>query len=176
MTVPKRPLGLLAIAGIAASLVIPAASASATPRTFQQIYPLATRVCANVAAGKASKRVQANATAVLADCKALEEGFTKAQTTMTTARATIAAGVAADHALVTASCPAPATPQTQRVCAKTTNTEKTAIKALHSELMVVMHTYFTTINANRHTFWTAIKALPGEAHVKTDTPLPVPPA
>ena len=115
-------------------------------------------------------------TVVLADCKALETGFTTAQTTMTTARATIAAGIAADRSLITASCPAPTTPQTQPVCTRTTSTEKTAIKVLRSQQLAVIHTYFVTINANRHTFWTAVKALPGEAHVKADTPLPVPPA
>ena len=55
MTLPRRQLGAVAVLASAISLAVPGvASATGTKagdRTFQQTYPLASKVCASVAAG-----------------------------------------------------------------------------------------------------------------------------
>jgi hypothetical protein len=172
MTLPTRLFGTIAVAATAVSLAIPGvAGAKAGDKTFQQTYPLASKVCAKVAAGTESKHLKRFAAQVTADCTTLLTGFTTAQSTVIAARATLTAQIAADRALTAAACP---TPHNQpATCFPTRAGDDAAIEALNKQLAHAIRHYYRTIEAGRDHFWKAIKALPGERHVHADAPIPV---
>jgi len=171
MTLPTRLTGAIALAATAGSLAIPAtAGAKAGDRTIQQTYPLATRLCTEVAAGQ-RKHLKRFAPQIAADCALLQTGFTSAQTTVLAARATITSAIAADRAVVTAACPPPMVGKP--ACESTRHTESVAIGVLRQELIAAAHRYYLAINANRHAFWHAIHALRGASHLRADSPVTV---
>ena len=175
MTLPRRQLGAVAVLASAISLAVPgvagATGTKAGDRTFQQTYPLASKVCASVAAGTEGKHLKRFAAQVLADCTALQSAFTAAQSTVLAARVALTAQIAADRAATTAACP---TPNDQRpVCLQTRRQNKAALVTLRHQLVRAAHRYYRTIEASRDRFWKAIRALPGEGHVHEDEPVPV---
>jgi hypothetical protein len=172
MTMPTRLLGVLVVTATAASLVSPGLAGAKTPpkageRTYEQTYPLASRLCTEVAAGK-RKHLKPFAATILADCTALQSGFTAAQSAVVTTRATLKAQIAADRTSLAAACPKPA-----KTTACRTNRFKTgvAINVVRHQLIAAVHHYYRTIEANRRAFWAAIRALPGESHVHADPPV-----
>ncbi|HEV7584715.1 MAG TPA: hypothetical protein VGO14_02945 [Solirubrobacteraceae bacterium] len=171
MTLPTRLTGAIAIAATAGSLAIPSvAGAKAGDRTFQQTYPLASRVCTEVAAGQ-RKHLQRFAPQIAADCALLQAGFTSAQTTILAARTAITGAIAADRAVVTAACPPPMVGKT--ACENTRHTESVAIGVLRHQLIAAARRYYVAIETNRHAFWHAIHALRGAAHLRSDAPIRV---
>lgn len=172
MTMPTRLSGALAVAATAISLASPAAAgAHAGEQTFQQTYPLASKLCAKVAAGTESKHLKRFAAKVTADCTALLNGFTSAQSTVIAARTTLTAQIAADRALTAAACP---TPHHQpAVCFQTRPQDESAIHALNLQLTRAVRHYYRTTEAGRDRFWKAIHSLPGEARLHADRPIPV---
>ena len=108
MNLHRRLLGGAVIVAAATTLAIPVtAGASAGDRTFQEVYPIASHLCANVAAGTERRRLKSFAPAVLADCQALQAEFTAAQTTVLAARAVLTPQIAANRAAILAVCPTP---------------------------------------------------------------------
>jgi hypothetical protein len=169
MTLPPRLLGAAAVAVTTASLAIPsAAGAKAGDRTFQQTYPVASRVCENVAAGK-SKRLKRFTPQVLADCAALQSGFTAAQSTVLATRAAIASAIAADRTTIAVACPPPLAGRP--ACEQTRHAETLAITALRRQQVHAARRFYRTVEANRLRFWKAIRALPGERNVREDAPI-----
>jgi hypothetical protein len=169
MTPPTRLVGALAVTATAASLAIPsAAGARAGDRTFPQTYPAASQLCTEVAASQ-RKRLRRFAPRILADCTALETGFTAAQSAVVTARTTLGAALAADQAAITAACPKPMLGHP--ACARVRNTENAAIDALQHQRLDAIRRYWRTVETNRRIFWNAIHALPGERHLKADLPI-----
>ena len=175
MTLPRRLLCAVAVSASAISLAVPAVAGAAFPkagdRTFQQTYPLASRLCASVAAGTEGKHLKRFATQVLADCTALQSNFTSAQSTVLAARAAITTQIAADRAATAAACPKPK--DQQPLCLQTRRQKNAAIVTLRHQLIRAAHRYYRTIEASRDHFWKAIRALPGEGHVHEDAPIPV---
>jgi hypothetical protein len=168
MTLPTRLLGAVALAATGASLAIPSvAGAKAGDQTFQQTFPVASPLCAKVAAGK-SKRLKPFTAQVLADCATLQSEFTLAQSTVLAARAANAAQIAADRVTLTASCP-PGTPKL--VCRHRRRQARDAIIELQRRQVRAARRYYRTIEADRRRFWTAIRALPGERRVREDAPI-----
>ena len=107
---PSNRLAGVAAVAMAAALAFPGvAGAKAGDRTFQQTFPGASQLCANVAAGKGGKRLKRFAPQVLADCATLQSSFTAAQSAVLAARAALAPQIAADRAAILAACPAPKT-------------------------------------------------------------------
>jgi hypothetical protein len=172
MTLPARMVGTVALAATAVSLVNPGvAGASAGDKTFQQTYPLASRVCARVAAGTESKHLKRFAARVLVDCTALQTTFATAQSTVLAARTTLTAQIAADRALIAAACP---TPENQPpACVQTRAQDDPALDALKRQLHHATRHYYRTIEAARDRFWKAIRGLPGEGRVHEDAPIAV---
>jgi len=169
MTLPKRLTGAVALAASTASLATPAmATVRAGDHTFQQTYPVASRVCTEVVAGK-RKHLQHFRARVLADCALLESGFIAAQSTVLAARAAITAAIAADRAAITTACPPPSAGRP--ACESTRASEQLAIKALQRQQVQAAHRFYLTIETNRRRFWSAIRALPGERHLHGDTPI-----
>jgi hypothetical protein len=163
---PKRILGAAAIAATTAYLMVPSvAAAKAGDRTFQQTFPVASRLCTEVAAGK-RPHVKSIAPSILEDCATLEANFKTAQTAVLTARATIGAQIASDKALVTAACPPPQVGKP--ACESVRKTQRAAIKTLRNQQIAAVHTYYKTIETDRRAFWHDIRKLRGLAHIKGD--------
>ncbi len=142
--------------------------------TMQQIYPLASGLCAKVAAGTEKPRLKPFATQLTADCAALQKEFTEATTGVVTVRAAVLPALAADRAAVHAVCPKPVTP-VPAACRLAHTQNDAAIRSLAAQWKAAVHNYFATLVAARAKFWAAVKSLPGEKHAVTDKPLPVPP-
>jgi hypothetical protein len=171
MTTPTRFFGSIAAAAIAATLVFAGtAGAKAGERTYQQTYPVASQLCANVAAGKGPKRLRPFAAQVLADCATLNSGFTAAQNAVLAAQASFTSGLAADKAAIAAVCTPPV--NNHPLCRSTRRSENAAIAALRREHTAAVHLYYTTIEANRRAFWAAIHSLPGGKGIPADKPIP----
>jgi hypothetical protein len=171
MSTPTRLSGAIAALTIAAILATAGtAGAKAGERTFQQTYPVASRLCANVAAGKGPKRLRPYAAQVLADCATLSGGFTAAQSTVLAAQASFASGLAADKASIAAVCTPPV--KNHPLCRSTRRSENAAIVALRREHTAAVHLYYATVEANRRAFWAAIHSLPGGKGVPADKPIP----
>jgi hypothetical protein len=171
MTLPTRLTGAIAIAATAGSLAVPAvAGAKAGDRTFEQTYPVATRLCTEVAAGQ-RRHLKRFAPQIAADCALLQTRFTTAQTTIVAARTTITGAIAADRAVIVATCPRAMIGKP--ACESTRHTESVAIGVLRHQLLAAARHYFLTIEANRHAFWHAIHSLRGASHLRADAPIPI---
>jgi hypothetical protein len=172
MTVPPRLLGIVAMAAAAAPLAVPAAaSAHAGERTVAQTYPVATALCAKVTAGTERRRLKPYAAQVLADCTALQSGFTAAQSAVLLARTTTAAQIASEQASTTAACPTPK--DVQAACRHARRADRNAILALQRQRVHAVRLYYVTIETGRDHFWKAVRVLPGEHHIHPDAPIPV---
>jgi hypothetical protein len=166
MTLPTRLLGVVAVTASAAFLAIPsAASAKAGDRSFQETYPLASKLCTEVVAGK-RKRFQRFAPRVLADCARLQTGFTAAQSEVLAARATLGSAIAVDRAAVVAACPAPLVGHPP--CERVRDSEHPLIVALRRQLVDASRRYWRVVEAHRMVFWRAIHAIPGARHLPAD--------
>jgi len=171
----KRQMGVAAIASTMLALALPSAASAgnkAGERTFSQSFPVASKLCENVETGKERKAFVPFAASILADCATLKANFGTAQTTVVTARTTIRAQITADKAAITTACPTPAD-DTKPACVNARHAERRAIKALRGQLLVAVHTYYKTVEADRHVFWTAIKALRALQHAVADKPIKV---
>jgi hypothetical protein len=171
MTVRKSLAGAAAVVGVSVSLASPAAAgARAGEKTFQQTFPVASRVCEKVAAGTENAHLKKFATQVAADCATLQAEFSGAQTTVLAVRASVTAGIAADRSSIVAACP---TPNDGALSCKLSRAHNTAlIKALHHQMTAAARSYWHTVELARHRFWTAIRTLPGNHHIKADLPIP----
>jgi hypothetical protein len=169
MTLPTRLLGVVAVTATAALLAIPsAASARAGDRTFPETYPVASKLCTEVATGK-RKRLQRFAPRVLADCALLQTGFAAAQSEVLAARATLGSAIAVDRAAIVAACPAPLVGHPS--CERVRDSEHHVIVALRRQLVNAARRYFAVVEAHRLVFWRAIHAIPGERHLAADLPI-----
>ncbi len=167
----KRVLGAAAIAATTATLAIPSvAGANAGDRTFAQTFPVASRLCTEVAAGK-RPHLKAIAPMIATDCATLLANFTAAQTAVLAARTSLGAQIAADQALKAAACP-PAL-ERKASCLNAKHTENAAIHALKVQRRNASRLYYKTIESDRGAFWHAIKQLRGLLHVQTDKPIRV---
>ena len=170
MITPKRFPGAIGAAAITATLAFAGvAGAKAGERTYQQTYPVASQLCANVAAGGGPKRLRPHATQVLVDCTTLQNGFNAAQSAVLAAQASFTSGLAADQAAIAAVCTPPVADRP--LCRRTRRSERLAITALRGEHHAAVRLYYRTIEANRRAFWAAIRGLPGGANIPADTPI-----
>src|SRR4029077_4860547 len=171
----KRLLGVVAIASTTLAVALPSVASAgnnAGERPFPQSFPIASKLCENTAAGKEPKGLVPFAASILADCATLKANFATAQTTVVTARTTLRAQIKADRAAIAAACPTPAA-NTHTACVNARHTEGLAIKALHNQILSSIHTYYKTVEADRHAFWAAIKALRPLRHAVADKPIKV---
>jgi hypothetical protein len=169
---PSRIIGTAAATAALATVGLTGvAGAAAGDKTFQQTFPVASNLCAKVTAGTEGRRLKLHATEVLADCTALQSAFTTAQTTVLAARAALAPQIAAEHAAIRTACPLPTT-QTP-ACHSARKLDSAALKVLHAQKVLASRHYYSSIEEARKRFWSAIKAFPGERHIKGDVPVPI---
>jgi hypothetical protein len=173
---PSRITGAVAAAAGTLALALPgaAAGARAGDLTFQQQFPLASALCAKVAAGTESKHLQKFATQLTADCAALQATFTTNQAAVLAVRAAIMPTLTADLAAVHSACPDPKAKVQRVACIRAHHANDAAIKSLRAQLHSANRTYWKSVESARHTFWSAVKSLRGEKHVRADKPIPVP--
>jgi hypothetical protein len=171
---PKRLLGVAAIASTAVLILPGAASAGnkAGEQSFEKSFPVASKLCAKVAAGTENKRLVKVAAQILTDCETLKTEFAAAQTTVVTARTTIRAQISADRAAIKVACPKGPS-DTHPACVSTRHSEKVAIGALRQQLLAAVHLYYKTVESDRRAFWAEIKALRPARHLAPDKPIHV---
>jgi hypothetical protein len=161
----------IAAAAFASVLALPGlAQAKAGDKTYQQTYPHASTLCADVSAGGGPKRLRTVTAQVLADCSTLQSGFGAAQSAVLTAQSSFAGGLRADRAAVAAACTPPVTDRA--LCRRTRRDERRAMNALRHEHRAAVRLYYRTVEANRRAFWTAVHLLPGGAGIPADAPIP----
>jgi hypothetical protein len=174
MTLPKRLLGGIAAVAAASSLVAPAlAGAHAGEKTLPQTYPIAAKLCANVAAGK-NRHLKRYAAQVAADCTALQSGLAAADSTVLASSAGTLAAISADRAAFLAACPAQ--PAKAVRCASTKRSEDRAIAALRRQQVAAARRFYLSMRSNGLRFWSEIRAFPGQSHVQADAPIAVLPS
>jgi hypothetical protein len=165
-----RAVGPLAALPLLAALALaPSAAAKAGERTFQETFPKASALCAEVAAGGGPARLRSHAGQVGADCKTLEEGFESAHDQVAAAQSSFATSLEADRSAIASACTPPVADR--HLCRRTRVAERRAIRSLRREHRAAVLLYFTTIESDRRTFWAAIHALPGGAHIPADKPV-----
>jgi hypothetical protein len=161
----------LALLGLFAA----SASADAGARSFVQVYPVASGLCAKATAGTLPKGLAPSKQQVLAACTTLQGGYTQLTATVTAAETTFASERASEQAKVQAVCPPSSNTAAGRETCRTTRlTARVAI----SEALLTRHdavvTYFTSLEANRVAFWSTIHALRGGSRIKGDPPVTQP--
>jgi hypothetical protein len=153
-------------------LCLPAvASARPGQRSFDQTFPVASRLCTNVAAGRGPTRLRPDASQVAGLCSTLETSFTTTQTayfnTVTPLRQQALA-------LVAQTREACAT-RPSATCKSTRKANRATLAGLRGQVRTAGTTYRTAIEAARKTFWSAIHAIPGASGITADTGTPVAP-
>jgi len=160
-----------AVAGACTLGICGVASASAGHRSFEKTYPLASRLCANVAKGDGPKHLRSSAAKVLADCAALEASFKVAQLTVLSTDSTIAQARAAQHASVLSACAGALAHKPS--CDRARHKARKALVSLEQQRIRAAHAYYVAVETARRTFWKAIHALPGGADIQADKPIAV---
>ena len=152
----RQVLGIVG-AAIAVSLTVPgSALARAGDRSFADTYPVASALCVRAAAHPATlgRKLEPNASAVMAACQKLNDPFLGLVSTVDTAEATLLNTISAQKLLVASACPRPVPTSEKAACqaarATARSTEQAAVTAFH-----------TAIEANRTTFWSKISSLRG---------------
>jgi hypothetical protein len=166
-SMPRLRLGLAACT--CALLVLPAA-ASARPgqRSFDQTYPVASRLCTKIAAGRGPAKLRPDASQVDGLCGTLKTSFTTAQGTYF---ATVTPLKEQATALVTATREACAT-RPSATCRTTREENAAALKGLRAKVAAAGKTYRASIESARQTFWSAVHSLRGGAAITPDSGTP----
>jgi hypothetical protein len=161
-----------AILGIAA----PAASAHARPHSYWRTYPVASSLCARVAAGHAPKRLAADTAQINAACTTLANSYNQAVTTYRTAIAPIAGQVQSTLATVRAARQTARQTGDWSAYHAAVQQARVTMKGLRAQVRTAQEAYVASIRAARQTFWSTIHALRGAGSLPGDTGTPAPPA
>jgi hypothetical protein len=153
--------------GALALLILPAGAASAKPgkRSLNQTYPVASRLCANVAAGAGPRKLRADKTQVAALCSTLTTSFTTAQTAYFNTVTPIEQQVIALRAHVKQACAT----RPSTTCKTARQQAKTTLAGLRAQVRTAASTYRTSVRTARQTFWNAIHTLRGGTGITPDT-------
>lgn len=172
MALPKKLAGAFAATALVAAFAVPgvASAAHAGEKGFTEIYPRASQVCTTVAHGGGSKRLRANAAAVLADCAALENGFNSARASVLATDAALTAARVNDVALRRAACKT--TPAHPVSCAHAWARTHRALARLSRQRIAAAETYWRLLEVNRRVFWHSLHLLPGGKDLHEDSPIP----
>ena len=159
-----RPLRFVIVAALGLSLV----PATASARTQQQTYPVATRLCARADAGKLPKRLAASSDQVKAACAALTTAYTAAQSDFTTATASLTQQTKDAIATARTTCKAAIAAHDRTACQAAVATERQTLSGLRDQRRTATQAYRTALGAARKAFWTTIHGLPGGAGLTAD--------
>jgi hypothetical protein len=148
-----------------------AAAANAGQRSFEQTYPIASKLCAKVAKGDGPKRLRSSAAKVLADCETLQASFKANRLAVISTDTSIAAARTAEHASVLSACGG--TLVHKPSCSHARRKGHKVIEGLEAQRVHAARGYYKATEAARRAFWAQIHALPGGAKLRADNPIPV---
>jgi hypothetical protein len=164
---PRRHLGAAATAAAVALLALPGtAGAVAGKRSFAQTFPVASRLCTNIAQGKGPARLRSSAARVIADCSALQGSYNAARANVLATQAALAAQGASARAGLASPCTGAA--KHRLACEKAHNQDRRVLGGLNRQRVKAAHAYYLTIESARVAFWKSIRALPGGAGLRED--------
>jgi len=166
-------LRLFLALSVAALALLPAA-AQAQPRVpgFHATFPHAAKLCAKSDRGRLPAKLRDSAAEVAADCVALHASFAADRATFVqTAKPLVRQARTAVRTAVKA-CRQGRRHHVPGACAQARRTAVATLKGLRAQLRTAVATYRTSVRADRSTFWTAIRALPGGAAQPADTGTP----
>ena len=159
----RQVLGIVG-AAIAVSLTVPgSALARAGDRSFADTYPVASALCVRAAAHPATlgRKLEPNASAVMAACQKLNDPFLGLVSTVDTAEATLRNTISAQKLLVATACPRPVPTSEKATCQTARSTARTTDATARSTEQAAVTAFHTAIEANRTTFWSKISSLRG---------------
>ncbi len=148
--------------GMAAAFTAMLAGASiarAAPgeRPFNEVYPVASALCAKAQAGTLAPKLAAKSSAVLAACEALSGAFGPLVSSVTGAETAFSSTVADERALVATACPKPVVDHA--ACAAARREARGTIRSASLTRRAALLTFRSAIESNRLTFWATIRAL-----------------
>lgn len=184
----RRPHRLLAITTVALATIVaiaPTADARhhAPKRTFDQTFPVATRLCAKASSGALPRKLASSADGAKTACATLHARFDAAVATYGTSTAGLADQAKTIVATAKTACAAPATtndpapsrrfhgqgPGATTACHAARRQARTQLRALRRTAKRAVRTYRTSVRTARHTFWGTIHGLRGGATQPTDS-------
>ena len=166
----------LAVAATILGVAAPAASAHARPHSYWRTFPVASSLCARVAAGHAPKPLAPDAAQITAACTTLAGSYSQALTTYKTAVAPIPGQVTTTLASVRAARETARQTHDWTAYRATLKQARATLKGLRAQVRAAAQAYVASIRAARQTFWSTIHALQGAGSRPTDTGTPTPPA
>lgn len=156
----------LALCGCALLAVPAAAGARPGHRSFNATFPVASSLCAKVAAGHAPARLAGSVAQVTAACATLNTSFTKAQTDHAAAVTPLTQQASAAVAARRAACHT--TPHDAAACQAARVQARARLTSLRAQIRGAARTYHATVEAARKTFWSTVHALRGGATLPAD--------
>ena len=165
----------LVLAAMILGAAAPAASAYGRPHGYAVTYPVASSLCARVAAGHAPKRLAADATQITATCTTLANSYNQALGTYETAVAPIPGQVKSTLASVRAARQTARQTHDWAAYEAAIKLANSTLQGLRDQVRAAQQVYVAAIRSARQTFWTTIHALSGAGSLPVDTGTPAPP-
>ncbi len=157
------------VAVVAAMLLLPGlAAAKAGDKSFAQTYPYASALCTKVAAGQTPPKLKGSEAKVGQACATLQNAFGPLQSAAQAANAQLQSGIQNERATMKQACQPGAV---RAKCRAARRTGRHVIASLRSQHRAAVRLYYTSIEANRRTFWATIRALRGGATITPDQPI-----
>ncbi|MGI8802026.1 MAG: hypothetical protein ACR2KV_07610 [Solirubrobacteraceae bacterium] len=155
--------------GACAVLALPAA-ASARPgsRSFVATYPIASTLCAKVAAGHTPPRLAGSTAQLSAACATLKTSFTNAQNAYNTTVAPLRQQALAAITTLRATCKAARAAHNHAACKTARATTKTLLAQIRAQVRAAAVAYHAAVDAARKTFWATVRALPKASTLAAD--------
>jgi hypothetical protein len=147
------------------------ASAHPGERSYARTFPVASTLCAKVAAGQTPKRLKGQEAAITAACTQLQSSYTGAVNTVLAAEQTYRAGVHDARAGARETCQQAPKPK-QDVCRRARRTALQTLRTLRQNRTTAIIEYRQAIESARQGFWSTIRALRGGSGIKPDSSRP----
>jgi hypothetical protein len=150
------------------------APAAARPgsHSFQRTYPIASHLCAQVAAGHAPKRLRGDEAQVNQACAALQGSYSQAVTAALAAQAAFRSGAVTIHTQANQACRAARAAHNPAACRAARAQAQVQLQALRQTRRGAFAQYHASIEAARRAFWATIHSLRGGAGIAPDQPQP----
>jgi len=162
--------GLVALLGTA----VLAAAALAAPhaRDFQRTFPIASRLCARVAAGHAPRRLRGQEAQVNQACATLESAYSQSVTAVLGAQATFRSSALTVQSQRRQTCRQARISHDPAACQNADAQTRSQMAALRQARRAALRQYHASIEAARQAFWKTIHSLKGGAGIAPDRPAP----
>lgn len=160
-----------AMAGVVGALAVSGvASARPGDRSFTQTYPVASSLCANVAAGHVPKGLAGSVPKVNQACAALGSAYSAALAPALSAEQAFRAGNQAARLQARQTCLQAHAVHQPKVCRQARRQAHLTVRADRLVRRAAVLRYRIAIESARRTFWSTIHALRGGADIKADAP------